>query len=81
MEGGKRDEVGFVERGEFEKSMADLLDLNCARERGFLSVITLKLERLSSVFFSTPSIPTNLDAMFLIPYAIRCHRRVMAVSC
>jgi hypothetical protein len=29
MEGGKSDEIGFFERGEFEQGMANLFDVDC----------------------------------------------------
>lgn len=41
VEGRERDEVVLVVFGEVEKSVSDLLDLDCARERGFLGVVSL----------------------------------------
>ena len=43
MKGGNGDEVGFVEFGDREESMADLFDVNCTRERGFLGVVAFQL--------------------------------------
>ena len=37
----ERDEVVFVVGIEVEESMADLLDVNCAGEGGFLGVVSL----------------------------------------
>lgn len=44
MEGGEGDEVGFViASGDSEEGVADLFDVDCAGEGGFLSVVALEL--------------------------------------
>lgn len=47
MEGGECNEVSFIERFQFENCVADLFDVDCAGKRGFLCVVSLKLESLS----------------------------------
>ena len=44
VEGGEGDEVGFVIGSYGKEGVADLFDVDCAREGGFLSIITLELK-------------------------------------
>ncbi len=43
VERRERDEVVFVVFGEVEDGVSDLLDVDCARERGFLGIVALQL--------------------------------------
>lgn len=71
MEGGEGDEVSFVERCDFEKRMANLFDLDCAGEGGFLCVVTLQLEGLSTVLIRLQDQPTLTPCFsFLMQYAV-----------
>ena len=48
MEGRQGDQVGFVVSGNGEEGVADLFDLDCARERGLLCIVTFKLSHEES---------------------------------
>ena len=44
MQGGNGDEVGFGEFGDCEECVADLFDVDCAGEGGFLGVVAFELQ-------------------------------------
>ena len=82
MESGEGDEVGFVVGWDGEEGVADLFDVDCAGERGFLGVVALELDRerkSARVEASGVLYVTYLDAMLVVPDAIGCHWWVMAV--
>ena len=81
VEGGEGDEVGFVIGSYGEEGVADLFDVDCAREGGFLSIVTLELDGDPSLVFAggQDCRQAYLYAMFIVPYAVGCRWRMMAV--
>ena len=79
MEGWEGDEVGFVEILESIEGMADLFNMYCARERCFLGIVALQLEKKEHVrrFVSRVKM-AYLHAMLIIGDTVGCHWWMMA---